>query len=129
MKTSIPLCALLLAALTMFPDGEARAQKYPGRSIRIIVPFPPAGGADIIARGIGQKMVEQLGQQIVIDNRAGASGMIGAEIAAKSPADGYTLVLGTSSNFSIGPSLVRKSPYDPIRYFVPVTLIATAPLL
>jgi tripartite-type tricarboxylate transporter receptor subunit TctC len=125
MKVSI---ALLVFCWTWLPHAVAMAQKYPSKPIRLIVPFPPAGGADIIARGIGQRMSERLGQQILIDNRAGASGLIGAEVAAKAPADGYTLVLGTSSNFSISPSLARKPPYDPVRDFVPVEESVTAPL-
>lgn len=130
MKMLVRVGLLTLAAFSIvLAQNGAAAQKYPSKSIRLIVPFPPGGGADIIARGIGQKVSENLGQQILIDNRTGASGLIGADVAAKATPDGYTMVLGTSSNFSINPGLVRKPPYDPVRDFMPVTLIATAPLL
>jgi len=109
--------------------GDAVAQSYPTKPVRVIVPFPPGGGADIIMRAIAQKAAAGLQQQLVIDNRAGASGLIGAELAAKAPPDGYTLVLATSSNFSINPHLVAKRPYHPVNDFAPVGMLATAPLL
>lgn len=109
--------------------GAVHSQAYPAKPVRIIVPFPAGGGADIIVRAIAQKAGAGLRQQMIIDNRAGASGLIGAELALKAPPDGYTYVLATSSNFAINPNLVAKPPYHPVTDFAPVTLLATAPLM
>ncbi len=105
------------------------AQAYPAKSIRLIVPLAPGGGNDTIARLIGQKISPSLGQQVVVDNRAGAGGLIGAEMAAKSPPDGYTLLLGNVATMTIIPNSQKKVPYDPLKDFQPVSLIASAPLL
>jgi len=105
----------------------AYAQDYPRRPVRLIVPFPPGGGNDIVARAVAQELGKSLGQQFVVDNRAGAGGAIGAELAARSPADGYTLFLGGVGSHVVNPSLHAKLSYDPIRDFAPVTLIASAP--
>jgi tripartite-type tricarboxylate transporter receptor subunit TctC len=113
--------ACLLAALPLF------AQDYPKRPVRLIVPFPPGGGNDIVARAVAQELAKSLGQQFVVDNRAGAGGAIGAELAARSPADGYTLFLGGVGSHVVNPSLHAKLSYDPVRDFAPVTLIASAP--
>jgi len=112
-------CALL--ALPIF------AQDYPKRPVRLIVPFPPGGGNDIVARAVAQELAKSLGQPFVVDNRAGAGGAIGAELAARSPADGYTLFLGGVGSHVVNPSLHAKLSYDPVRDFAPVTLIASAP--
>ena len=106
---------------------SAYAQDYPRRPVRLIVPFPPGGGNDIVARAVAQELGKSLGQQFVVDNRAGAGGAIGAELAARSPADGYTLFLGGVGSHVVNPSLNAKLSYDPIRDFAPVTLIASAP--
>jgi tripartite-type tricarboxylate transporter receptor subunit TctC len=111
---------LLPVALIAAP---ALAQNYPTKPLRIIVPFPAGGTSDILARAVGQKLTEEWKQQIIIDNRPGAGANIGAEVAAKSPADGYTLFL-ISTIHCINPSLYSKLAYDPIRDFAPVTLIA-----
>ena len=95
--------------------------------IRIVVPFTAGGSADIFARIIGAKMSEAWSQQVVIDNRAGSGGVIGSEIAAKAAPDGYTLMMGITANIAINPALYKKLPYDPVRDFVPVTLVASAP--
>ena len=105
---------------------SATAQGYPARPIRLVVPFPPGGGTDTMARVIGPKLGEQLGQQIVAENRGGAGANIGAEIAAKSPPDGYTLMLATITN-AIGASLYTKLNYDLVRDFAPITQLATTP--
>lgn len=105
----------------------AVAQDYPSRSIRLIVSFPPGGGTDIIARVLAPHLTEQLGQQVVVDNRPGASGTIGTDLAAKSAPDGYTLVLGITGTLAINPSLFPKLPYDSIRDFAPISLIAVGP--
>jgi len=115
---------LACCALVALP---AYAQDYPRRPVRLIVPFPPGGGNDIVARAVAQELGKSLGQQLVVDNRAGAGGAIGAELAARSPADGYTLFLGGVGSHVVNPSLQAKLAYDPIRDFAPVTLIASAP--
>jgi len=123
-----PILCYLLAAATI-TGSHALAQTYPAKAIRLIVPYPPGGGTDIFARMLGVRLGESLGQQVIIDNRAGAAGVLGAELAAKAPPDGYTLVVGQASNLAINPHLIAKLPYDPIKDFAPITLIATSPSL
>ena len=125
-------CTLLVAAgvLPMLSVSPARAQSgpaapaYPSKPIRFIVPWVAGGGTDIVARIITQPLAENLGQQVVIDNRPGANGVIGAEIAAKAPPDGYTMVLHAVEHF-INASVYRKLPYDTVKDIAPVTLVAT----
>jgi tripartite-type tricarboxylate transporter receptor subunit TctC len=120
---------LVVPALLSCMAGPAAAQSapaWPTKPVRIISPFAPGGGADITARAIGQKLSPALGQQVIIDNRGGAGGMIGVELAAKSPPDGYTLVLGTIGPIAINPSLYAKMPYDPVKDLIPITLAANA---
>jgi tripartite-type tricarboxylate transporter receptor subunit TctC len=112
--------ALALAAT------EAFAQSYPAKPVRFIVPFAPGGGADLVARLVATPLSESLGQQVVVDNRGGASGIIGTEMAAKSAPDGYTMVL-TSTNLAAGVSLYRKLPFDLQKDFSPVILLAKTP--
>jgi len=119
------LAGVLLAAALAPPC--AAAQGYPTKAIRMIVPFPPGGPNDILGRVVAQKLTEQLGQQVVIDNRGGAGGTIGAELAARAVPDGYTLLLGGTASLSINPGLHRKLPYDPLKDFAPVSLVGTAP--
>ncbi len=107
----------------------ANAQNFPSRPIRMILPGPAGGGADVIARPLASKLTEILGQQVIVDNRPGASGLIAGDLTAKAPADGYTLILATSSGFSISPHLVAKPPYDPTRDFRGVSLVAMAELM
>ena len=114
------IAAALLAPLA------AQAQDYPARPVRVVVPFPPGGGTDIVARLVTQKLGERLGANFVIDNRSGAGGTIGTEIVAKSPPDGYTLAV-VSGSHAINPSLYRKLGYDAARDFAPVTLIVSGP--
>jgi tripartite-type tricarboxylate transporter receptor subunit TctC len=102
------------------------AQQYPAKPIRLIVPFPPGGGNDIVARTINIKLPSLLGQNLIIDNRAGAGGNIGAELAAKSPPDGYTLLIANNS-LTVNLSLYSKLPYEPFRDFVPIAMGATSP--
>jgi tripartite-type tricarboxylate transporter receptor subunit TctC len=106
----------------------AQAQTYPSRPVRFIVPFPPGGVADVTARLMGQKLTEALGQQAVIENRPGASGVLGADTAAKATPDGYTLLL-TTGDFITTPTLMPKMAFDPYKDLIPITMIATAPLL
>lgn len=116
--------ALAFAAIAMV--GGARAQEYPTKSIRVLVPFPPGGGSDLIARLVSQKLAMALGQPTVVENRAGASGNIAAEIVARSPADGYTLLFGNSS-LSISPAVYRKLNYSPTRDLVPISMASSYP--
>ena len=120
--TSIGL-ALLLGGTA---QGQTSKDVYPNRPVRMIVPFGAGGPGDIFARLIGQKLSEQLGQQFVIENRPGASGNIGAGVAARAPADGYTLLVG-SSTLWVNPSLYPQIPYDPVRDFEPIIIGATSP--
>jgi tripartite-type tricarboxylate transporter receptor subunit TctC len=115
----------LLPVLLFYPIS-ATAQSYPARPIRLIVPFPPGGGTDTMARVVAPKLSEYLGQQVVAENRGGAGANIGAEIAAKSPPDGYTLMLATITN-AIGASLYSKLNYDLVRDFATITQLATTP--
>ncbi|MGH8616836.1 MAG: Bug family tripartite tricarboxylate transporter substrate binding protein [Burkholderiales bacterium] len=120
---------LVVPALLSCMAGPAAAQSapaWPAKPVRIISPFAPGGGADITARAIGQKLSPALGQPVVIDNRGGAGGMIGVELAVKSPPDGYTLVLGTIGPIAINPSLYAKMPYDPIKDLAPISHTANA---
>ena len=105
------------------------AEKYPMRPIRFIIPFPPGGGNDILGRAFAEKMGERMGQQWVTDNRGGASTIIAAEIVARAPADGYTLLLGTNSTLAVVPSMREKLPFDPIRDFEPISLMSSSPYL
>jgi len=113
----------LFAALAI----GASAQPYPTKPIRLVVPFPAGGTTDVLARAAAQKLTETLGQPVVVDNRPGAGGNIGAELVAKSPPDGYTLLMGTVGTHAINPSLYPKMPYDHVRDFVPVILVAGVP--
>jgi tripartite-type tricarboxylate transporter receptor subunit TctC len=116
---------LLGAVLIWLP--HAAAQTYPGKPVRVVVPFPPAGGTDLFARTVAQKLSTVLGQQIIVENRSGAGGMIGSESVARAAPDGYTLLITSSSTHSINPHLTRKPLYDPLRDFAPVIVIASAP--
>jgi tripartite-type tricarboxylate transporter receptor subunit TctC len=107
----------------------AHAQNYPGKPVRMIVPFPAGGATDIVARLVAQKLGEALGQQVIVDNRGGAAGTIGSDLAAKSPPDGYTLLVGTSSTHAIAQSLYAKLAYDSVRDFAPVIGIATTTIV
>ena len=116
----------LLALTALFACAHALAQEYPSKSIRLIVPFGAGGGTDIIARGIAQKLSEAWGQQVVIDNRPGANGTIGVDLAAKAPPDGHTLLLA-GSGLWLMPFLRSQLPFDPARDFAPVTLAVSSP--
>jgi tripartite-type tricarboxylate transporter receptor subunit TctC len=119
---------LLLTALAV-ACGLAQAQgSYPSKPIRFIVPFPPGGGTDIVSRLVTNKLSDTLGWRIVIDNRAGAGGSVGMEAAANSAPDGYTLVMGQTSNLAVNPSLYAKLPYSPMRDFAPVSLVSMIPV-
>jgi tripartite-type tricarboxylate transporter receptor subunit TctC len=117
----------LLILLTLLA-ATASAQEYPIKPIRLIVPFAPGGPTDIMSRAISERITSRLGQQLVIDNRAGAGGSIGSEIAAHSAPDGYTMLLGHIGTHAINVSLYTRTGYDPVKDFAPITMIATLPL-
>ena len=118
---------LLLTTVTLYAATASAADTaYPERPVRVIVTFPAGGGTDIVARMVFQKVAERSGATFVIDNRGGAGGTIGTDLAAKSPADGYTLVV-VSGSHTINPSLYQKLPYDTVRDFAPVTMLVTGP--
>jgi len=117
---------ILLAALVAVATC-ASAQNYPSKPIRLVVPFPPGGTTDILAREVGQRLSATLGQPVVIDNRPGAGGNIGADLVAKSAPDGYTLLMATVGTHAINASLYSKMPYDHIKDFAPVVLVAGVP--
>lgn len=116
---------LILAAASM--SGEALAAGYPDRPIRLVVPYPVGGGGDTLARPLAVYLSQQLKQQVIVDNRGGANGNIGMDIVAKSPNDGYTLVLALTSQLAVNASLYGKLPYDPVKDFEPISLVASAP--
>src|SRR2546427_8947183 len=116
------LATVLLVAATL-----TAAQRFPTKPLHLIVPFPPGGGNDTVARAIAQQLGPDLGQPVVIDNRPGAGGSVGAELAAKAPADGYTLFLAGVGSHAVNPNLHGKLPYDPVKDFAPITLVASAP--
>jgi tripartite-type tricarboxylate transporter receptor subunit TctC len=118
---------LLASSAAVFVASSADAQNYPSRPIRIIAQFQPGTSTDILARVIAQKLGESLGQQVVVDNRPGAGGIVGTELGARAAPDGYTLTMGVSSAFGINPSLYSKLPYDAVRDFAPISNIALTP--
>ncbi len=118
-----PVLKVIVAGCLGGAFAAAMAQGYPNKPVRWVVPFPPGGSADIMGRMIGQDLAKTLGQQVVIENRAGASAIVGSEYVAKSPADGYTLLQANVSQMTIHPSLYPKLPYDPLKDFAPVTVL------
>jgi tripartite-type tricarboxylate transporter receptor subunit TctC len=128
MRNILSVRTLFIAAALMpaFASVVA-AQGYPSRQIRFVVTFPPGGTTDILAREIGARLQESWKQTVVVDNRPGGGGNIGADIVAKAPPDGYTLLLGTNGTHAINPSLYSKMPYDAVKDFAPITLVASVP--
>ena len=120
---------LLHSAALLFLAGAAFAQTYPNKPVRLIVPQPPGGGADIVARLIGQKLAEGLHQQVVVDNRAGAGGIVGTELVARAQPDGYTLLIGITGSLTINPNLYKNLPYKPVEDFEPISLAVMSPYL
>jgi tripartite-type tricarboxylate transporter receptor subunit TctC len=120
------LQSILLGSALLTAASTVAAQAYPSRPVRFVVPYAPGGSTDTLARTMGSRLTELLGQQVVVDNRPGASGDIGMTIVAKAPPDGYSIVLGYIANLGIGPSLYAKMPYDPIKDFSSITQVAGA---
>ena len=128
MWIKIAACVFVAGSCAGAPMSTA-ADGYPSRPIRLIVPYPPGGPTDLIARTVNEPLAQRLGQQVVIDNRGGATTVIGAELAARAPADGYTLLVATISTLAVNPALQRKLPYDPERDFAAVSMLAAQPYL
>ena len=126
---ALALCATAGIALLspLSAHAQAAADNWPTKPIRFVVPYPPGGPLDLMARALGEKVRASLGQPVIIENRAGAGGNIGADLAAKADPDGYTLVMGAVATHAINPWLYAKLPYDPIKDFAPVTLVASVP--
>jgi tripartite-type tricarboxylate transporter receptor subunit TctC len=123
-RTAFPLFAAIVLAM---PASDGLTQAFPSKPVRIVVPFTPGGANDIIARVVSQRLSEPLGQQVIVDNRGGAGGAVGAELVARAPADGYTLLLANPGPNAINPVLQPKTPYDPITSFSMITLMAVSP--
>ncbi len=128
MNLRATLSCLLAAAAASVP-ASAQAQPYPAKPVRIVVPFPAGGNADIFARAFAQKLGDAWKQTPIVDNRAGAAGIIGTQFVAKSPADGYTLLFGTTGTHTTNPAVYAKLPYDPVKDFAPVSNFADSPFL
>ena len=128
-KSGITWMVLILASLGALASGAVLAQAWPARTIRIIVPFPPGGGNDVVGRLIAQKLTERLGQQVVVDNRAGANGIVGLQALMQAAPDGYTLGVGAAGPIAVNPALYDKLPYEPLRDFAPIANVANFPLL
>ena len=125
---SCRLALSLMVLLNLFVHASVNAQAaYPDRPIKLVVPYPPGGTTDLLARTLAPRLSERLGQPILIESRAGAGGVIGSQVVAKSPADGYTLVFGSIASHGILPAIQTPQPYDPIRDFAPVSLVAITP--
>ena len=120
------LCALLLACLAV---PEAFAQAWPSKPIKLVVPFSAGGSTDVVARIISERLSPRLGQPVIVDNRVGAGGSVGSDLVAKSPADGYTLLVGSNGTLAIAPHLYSKLPYNPLRDLTPVILVGTADIM
>lgn len=118
---------IIAASCLCIVSAAGHAQTFPAKTIRILVPFAPGGANDIIARVVSQRLAEPLGQQVIVDNRGGAGGALGAEQVVRSPADGYTLLLANPGPNAINPVLQPKTPYDPIKDFTMITLMAVSP--
>ena len=121
---------LLMAAIAATGSWHtAHAQGYPAKPVQLIVPFPPGGAVDIVGRLVGRKLGERLGQPVVIENKAGAGTIVGASFVANAPADGYTLLISSGSTFTVNPALNARLPYDPVKSFAPIGMVARVPLV
>ena len=121
--------SLIAGLAALAAAATVSAQPYPNKPIKIVVPYPPGGTSDILARAVGQKLTETLGQSVIVENKPGATGNIGADFVAKSPADGYTLLLADIGSLAIAPSVVKSLPFDPVKDFAPVIMVAYSPHL
>jgi tripartite-type tricarboxylate transporter receptor subunit TctC len=126
-RRTLAFAALAALALVTLPASPVAAQPFPSKPVKLVVPFPPGGSLDNIGRLLAQKLSEAWGQQVVVENRPGAGGNVGADYVAKSPADGYTVVMGALSTHAVNPSLYAKMPFDAEKDFAPLSLVAITP--
>ena len=124
----MPYCRVLLTLFALCAMFPVAAQNYPAKTIRLVSPFPPGGSVDVVGRILAAKLTENLGQQVIVDNRSGASGIIGTELVAKAPPDGYTLLINTLPLVT-NEFLMPRMPYDPIRDFEPISMVTSSPSL
>ena len=124
-----PFFYFLISILLLVPTGYSHAQTYPNKTIKLIVPFPPGGPTDIVARPLAQMLGESMKQSVIVENKGGAGGSVAADFVAKSPPDGYTIMVGTVGTHAINGSLYRQLPYDMTKDFTPIALVASAPLV
>ena len=124
----MPCCRVLLTLLALCASFSVAAQNYPAKTIRLVSPFPPGGSVDVVGRILAAKLTENLGQQVIVDNRSGASGIIGTELVAKAPPDGYTLLINTLPLVT-NEFLMPRMPYDPIKDFEPISMVTSSPSL
>ncbi len=141
MKNRLTVCALALVCISqagwaqttstepVLSLSKGPGQAYPVKAVRLVVPFAPGGGTDLVARTLAQRLTEALGHTFIVENRGGAGGVIGADMVAKSPPDGYTLVMGTPGSMTINPNLTAKMPYDTLRDFAPISLATISPFV
>ncbi|HEV7443393.1 MAG TPA: tripartite tricarboxylate transporter substrate-binding protein, partial [Steroidobacteraceae bacterium] len=127
--TKLGIVVWAVVASGLLTTAAAFAQAYPTKPVRLIIPFPPGGGNDVIGRIVGQKLTERWGQQVIIDNRAGANGIVGLQLLMQSPPDGYTLAVAAAGPIAVNPSLYEKLPYDSVKDFAPITNMTNFPLL
>lgn len=128
-RRTFVVASLVLAGIAIAAPIAAFAQAWPSKPVRLVVPFTAGGSTDTVARIMAEKLTPRLGQPVLVDNRAGAGGAIGSDFVAKSPADGYTLLVGTSSTMAIAPHLYTKLPYSPLKDLTPVSLLGTADIM
>ena len=128
-RRSVILLAAAMAGLGLGAQQLAHAEGYPAKPVQLVVPFPPGGAVDIVGRTISKKLGDRLGQPIVVENKAGAGTVVGAAYVANAPADGYTLLISSGSTFTVNPALNAKLPYDPVKSYEPVGLVARVPLI
>src|ERR1700682_1902914 len=130
MKTrSMIASALAIVFGAMLPSAASAQDAYPTKPIRLVVPFPPAGGTDVLSRAVAQSLSSNTKWLIVIDNKPGAGGNIGLETAAKSPPDGYTIAMGQTANLAVNPALYSSMPFDPLKDLAPIAMISSQPLI
>jgi len=126
---TLALCCAALLAMAVAAAPAAAQEAYPSKPITLVIPFPPGGSADILGRIIGKRLSERLGQPVIMDNRPGAGTVLGAALVAKAPADGYTLLVSSGSTFTVNPAVRPNLPYDPIKSFEPIAIVARIPLI
>ena len=126
---ALAICCVPLLAMTVAAAPGTTQEVYPSKPITVVVPFPPGGSADVLGRIIGKRLAERLGQPVIVDNRPGAGTVLGAALVVKAPADGYTLLISSGSTFTVNPAIRSNLPYDPVKSFEPIAIVARIPLI